>query len=62
MHEPRDLPIVMVSDGKHFQGGRHVQYPKETPLANLYLRMMDMTNMPLEKFGDSTEQLNLLKV
>jgi hypothetical protein len=62
MHEPRDLPIVMVSDGKLFQGGRHVQYPKETPLANLYLRMLDMTNMPLENFGDGTHQLNLLNV
>jgi len=62
MHEPRDLPIVMVGGSDRFQGGRHLQYPKGTPLSNLYLRMLDMTNMPVDKFGDSTGQLNLLTV
>jgi len=60
MHEPRDLPLVMVSGSDQFKGGRHLQYPKETPLANLYMRMLEMADMPAETFGNSSGSLNLL--
>jgi hypothetical protein len=60
MHEPLDLPIVLFGNSHQIKGGRHLQYPKGTPLANLYLRMLDMLNMPAEKFGDSTGLLDSL--
>jgi hypothetical protein len=60
MHEPKELPIVVVARNNLIRGGRHIRYPKGTPLANLYLRMMDLLNMSGESFGDSTGRLDLL--
>ena len=44
------------------KAGRHIQYPEKTPLANLYLRMMEMVGLHVEKFGDSNGKINLLSV
>jgi hypothetical protein len=60
MHEPRELPIVLVAGNNRIRGGQHIRYPKGTPLANLYLRMMDMLNFSSESFGDSTGRLELI--
>jgi hypothetical protein len=62
MHEPTDLPIIVVGAGNRIRGGRHLRVPEGTPLANLYTRMLDMIDMPVENFGDSSGQLNLLTV
>jgi hypothetical protein len=48
--------------GGKLKTGRHVRYPKGTPLTNLYLRMLEMTGTPMEKLGDSTGKLNMLSV
>ena len=63
MHLPKDLPLVLASraNGK-IRGGRHLQFAVDTLLANLHLRLMDVMGMPVEKFGDSTENLNLLSI
>jgi hypothetical protein len=61
-HTHHDLPIV-VAGGANRQlrtGGRHVQYPKETPLTNLYLTLLETMNVPAESLGDSTGPLNHL--
>jgi hypothetical protein len=62
-HYPKNLPVVLAGGGggRH-KGGRHVTYPSGTPLANLYLRLMEMADVPVESFGDSTGTLNLLTV
>lgn len=62
MHVPEDLPILFLGNSQRFKGGRHIRYPDGTPLANFYMRMLDMVNMPVESFGDSTGQINLLTV
>jgi hypothetical protein len=63
MHFAKDLPVVLLGGGNgKIKGGRHVRYPAGTPLANLYLRLMDVMGMPVEKFGDSTGNLELLSV
>ena len=64
LHLPKQLPIVLVSGATDkFKGGRHLHYPEGTPLANLHLRLLDMVGVPsLEKFGDSTGNLDLLSV
>lgn len=60
MHEPLDLPIVLISRDSRIKGNRHIQFPKKTPLANLYLRMLDVLNIPNDTFGDSNGHLDLL--
>jgi hypothetical protein len=40
------------------KGNRHLVYPKDTPLNNLFLNMFDAANLPEVKgFGDSTGRL-----
>ena len=59
-HVHTDLPIVLVSGRDQISGGRHLRYPAETPIANLYLRLLDRVGVPVDKFGDSTGKLELL--
>jgi len=40
--------------------GRHVIYPAETPMANLYVAMLDRMNVKRESFGDSKAELDQL--
>ncbi|MBI3895963.1 MAG: DUF1552 domain-containing protein [Acidobacteria bacterium] len=62
-HIPVNLPILLVGGGSgQIKGGRHIRYPKDTPLMNLYLTLMDKLGVPVERFGDSNGTLNLLSV
>jgi len=62
-HEYDDLPTLLVGGGAgQIKGGRHLRYPDRTPITNLYLTMLTMINIPVEKLGDSTEGLELLSV
>jgi hypothetical protein len=59
-HELQNLPILLLGGGAgHLKGGKHLVYPKDTPIANLYLAVLDKLNIPLERFGDSTGLLDL---
>ncbi len=53
-HDHTDLPIVVAGGaaGK-MRGGRHLQYAKHTPLANLHLTLLNKAGIPLESFADS---------
>ena len=63
LHFPTDLPIVLAGGNKlGIKGGRHIRYEKGTPLANLHLRLLDIAGVQVEKFGDSTGNLELLAV
>ncbi len=42
------------------KGGRHVRYKDDTPIANLYVSLLDKLGLPMDQFGDSTGQLNYL--
>lgn len=60
-HLHHDLPVVVVGSGnKSWKTGRHVEYPKDTPMANLYLTMLDRAGVPAEMIGDSTGKLEHL--
>ncbi len=62
LHTHHDLPIVVAGGGGGaVKGNRHVMYPKETPLNNLLLAMLETAGVPVEKFGDSTGKLNFEK-
>jgi hypothetical protein len=61
-HNHDNLPILLAGKGGGtLQTGRHIQYPKETPLTNLYLSMLDRMGAPTESFGDSKGKLKGLE-
>jgi len=60
-HNNYNVPVVVVGGrDQQIKGNRHLKYPKGTPLANLSLRLMDKFGVNLDKFGDSTGELDLL--
>jgi len=60
-HFHDDLPIALVG-GKAtgIQGGRYVRYADDTPLANLYMTILDKLGVPVDSFGDSNGHLERL--
>jgi hypothetical protein len=62
-HTHHDLPVLLCGAGKgRIVSGRHVQYPRETPLTNLYLTMLEYVGVQTGGLGDSTGPLNHLTV
>lgn len=60
-HDHDNLPLVLTGRGNGlFNLGRHIKYPKETPLANLHVAMMNQLGVPAEKFADSNGKLGYL--
>jgi len=62
VHNVQNLPILLVGGADQVKGGRHLRYPKDTPLTNLYLTMLDKLRVPVENLGDSTGKLELLSI
>jgi hypothetical protein len=61
IHMHDNLPLVLVGGaGGRIRGGRHVKYPKDTPVTNLFINMLDTIGVPLETLGDSTGKLDHL--
>jgi len=50
-HDFMDLPAIVAGGG--VKGNQHLQLPKETPMANLLLTLMQKLDLPLDQFGDS---------
>jgi len=60
-HNNFNVPVVIVGGrDQQLKGNRHLRYPKGTPLANLSLSLMEKFGVNLERFGDSTGELDLL--
>ena len=60
-HTHEDLPVLLAGGGAgQIRGGRHLRYPKETPMANLLLTLLDRMGVPVEKVGDSTGKVEHL--
>src|SRR5437867_8365702 len=58
-HDPRNIPLLLAGGGAGtLKGGRHIRYPKETPLANLHLTLLDNFGVQRERIGDSTGRLD----
>jgi hypothetical protein len=54
-HNHDDLPILLLGGGNGtVKPGRHIRYPKETPLTNLHLAMLDRFGAKATRLGDST--------
>ena len=59
-HAHHDLPLILAGHGGGtIQTGRHVEFEKETPAANLFLALLDRMNAPTARMGDSTGKLDL---
>ncbi|MDZ4782298.1 MAG: DUF1552 domain-containing protein [Planctomycetia bacterium] len=62
-HNHDDLPILLAGrGGGTITPGRHIEFSDETPLANLYLSMLDRIDAAVDHHGDSTGRLGELEV
>ncbi len=61
-HNHDDLPVVMFGrGGGSVQTGRHIRYPLETPMCNLFVSLLERVGAPGSQFGDSTGTLRYLE-
>ena len=60
-HNHDDLPVLLAGQGcGTLKSGRHVRYPDETPLANLWISMLNRMDIKVAQLGDSTGGLKFL--
>jgi hypothetical protein len=58
-HNPHRLPVVVGGGGGgRIDSGQHLVYTEDSPLANLYVSMLDAFGAPVERFADSTGPLS----
>ena len=59
-HNHTDLPVILAggASGK-LKGGRHIRNPKNTPMANLLVSMLETFDVEAEKFGDSSGKVDI---
>jgi hypothetical protein len=58
-HAHHDLPILLIGrGGGALRPGKHLRFPKDTPLCNLYVWMLNRLGVRTDKFGDSTGKLD----
>jgi hypothetical protein len=61
VHSHEDLPLLVAGRGDgSLKPGRHVEYPKSTPVTNLYLTLLDRMGVEPETIGDSNGMLEHL--
>ena len=57
-HNHDDLPVLVAGrGGKKYPTGKHIVYPNNTPMNNLFITMLDSVGVKIEKLGDSTGKL-----
>jgi len=57
-HNHDNLPILVAGHGcGTIQQGRHLVFPKETPLNNLWLAMLNRMEIQVQQLGDSSGEL-----
>ncbi len=61
-HNHDDLPVAVFGrGGGSLLTGRHVRYPLETPMCNLFLSALEKAGVQAARFGDSTGRLRYLE-
>ena len=54
-HNGHPLPTILVGGGAgKLTGGRHIELPQPTPIANLHLTILGKAGVEQKSFGDST--------
>jgi len=57
-HTHTNLPLLVVGGGaSDIQGGRHLHFAEDTPIANLHLTLLAKLGIPMDALGDSSGQL-----
>ena len=57
-HNHDNLPILLAGHGcGTIKQGRHVVHPKDTPLNNLWLAMLNRMEIKMQQAGDSSGEL-----
>lgn len=57
-HSHNDLPILLAGrGGGTISSGRKMSYPRDTPLNNLFLSLLDRMDSGVDQLGDSTGRL-----
>jgi len=60
-HNHDELPVLFAGKGGGtIQTGRHIRFPRNTPMANLYLSMLERIGVHTDRIGDSTGPLQNL--
>lgn len=60
-HQHHNLPVLMAGGANgQIKTGRHLVVPEQTPMANLFLSMLDRMGVEETRFGDSTDRLKEL--
>jgi hypothetical protein len=60
-HNHNNLPILLAGrGGGTLTPGRHIQVPRETPMTNLYLAMLERMGVKAQRIGDSTGVLKAI--
>jgi hypothetical protein len=61
VHTHHELPTAVIGGGAgQWKGGRHLKYPKDTPLNNLLVTLLHKGGVRTENFGDATGELEHL--
>ena len=60
-HASNNLPALVVGGGggSPLKGGRHLRYPDTTPMTNLHVMLLHKVGVPVERFADSTGELDI---
>jgi hypothetical protein len=59
-HDHSPLPLIVAGGGNgRIKGGTHLASPKDTPMTNLLLSVLDTVGVRTEKLGDSTGRIDL---
>jgi len=58
-HSNTDLPLVLAGGAGGIRGGRHIPAELGTPVANLFVEMLNRIGVPTEQFADSTGRVSL---
>ena len=60
-HFHDNLPMALIGGrAAGLRGGRHIRYPDETPVTNLWMTLLDRMGVPAERLGDSTGRVKQL--
>lgn len=60
VHDHNNLPTLVAGGKGKLAAGRHVRYPKDTPVTNLHMSLLDLAGVPVDRVGDSTGRLDYL--
>jgi hypothetical protein len=63
MHRHDNLPIILVGGaGGQAKGGRHIRYPENTPMPDLYVNLLDLIGVSVEGMTNSVGKLEPLSI